>query len=103
MHDRVQFRVDSRLAKPGPHSNLAADRIELEDLHFLVSAHFQKVGSDLVLSDDHGQKLVLPNSASQSTPTSFLTGQLFLGIWLFGSLELRRFITLRRERRREPR
>ena len=26
-----------------------------------ISARFQKVGSDLVLSDDHGQKLVLPN------------------------------------------
>ena len=61
MHERVQFRADSRSPDLGPHSSLAADRIELEDLHFLVSARFQKVGSDLVLSDDHGQKLVLPN------------------------------------------
>jgi len=61
MQDRVQFRVDSRLAELGPHYNLTADRIELEDLHFLVSAHFQKLGLDLVLSDDHGRKLVLPN------------------------------------------
>jgi hypothetical protein len=57
MHDKVQFRADSRLADERPHSNLAADRIELDDLHFLISAHFQKVGSDLVLTDDHGQKL----------------------------------------------
>ena len=59
MHDKVQFRANSRLADERPHSNLAADRIELDDLHFLISARFQKVGSDLVLSDDHGQKLVL--------------------------------------------
>ena len=59
MHDRVQFRANSGLADLGPRSNLAADRVELEDLYFLISAHFQKVGSDLILSDDHGQKLAL--------------------------------------------
>ena len=104
MHDRVQFRVDSRLAEPGPHSNLAADRIELEDLHFLVSAHFQKVGSDLVLSDDHGQKLVLPNYFSVAKHPDLVShGAVLSGDLVVRLAELRRFITLRRERRREPR
>ena len=42
-----------------PDAGASPDHIEIDDLNFLITAHFSKVGSDLVLSDGHGTKLVL--------------------------------------------
>ena len=42
-----------------PDAGASPDHIEIDDLNFLITAHFSKVGSDLVLIDGHGTKLVL--------------------------------------------
>jgi VCBS repeat-containing protein len=37
----------------------APDHVVIQDAHFLLTAHFQKVGSDLILSGDDGKKIIV--------------------------------------------
>ena len=35
------------------------DRVVIDDAHFLLTAHFKKAGTDLILTGDDGRKVVL--------------------------------------------
>src|SRR5262245_6112145 len=61
MQRDVHFESDAhaRVARLPLSDGPAPDHVEIDDAHFLFTAHFKKSGSDLILTGDNGQKLVL--------------------------------------------
>jgi hypothetical protein len=61
MQRDVHFESDAhaRVARLPLSEGPAPDHVEIDDAHFLFTAHFKKSGPDLILTGDNGQKLVL--------------------------------------------